>query len=721
MYTVTPSLVTPANPDPVPLGPNQQKGFNLDLARCLRMRRRTAVYTAVVMLVLLLALALTRRPQYQTTSLIYIQPLISKEVTDASTGLYDASRYDSYVQQQILTFARPDILDRTLNQLSPRVRASFASNRELAINQLSNGVKVQRVLGGYQISVSMIGTDPAAITEIVNTITSVYLKNGQQDDLAQSNDQMQALVQERQQIQNELDADRRAQAGLSSALGIADTAPSDNANRYDTQLTDLRAQLAIARNAHQVAEAQLASVQANPTQPTDALNAAADPLTRSDAELAAMKSGIATRRSVLISQMAGLTPSNPLLQQDQKELAQLDQSLQEMTVKLNHQAGQSLKNQLTLEAARTRDVEARLANDLAKQTATATGSTPKLQRASDLAAAILRLQARFTQVDAAVHAISLAQGAAGLAHLSLLATQPTLPMPSKKQAILVLALPFALGFGVLAALLMQKLDPHVYIAQDMTGALNFPPMAVLPDLAEVSPKILEEFVFRLVAGIDQAYRTRDAKTFIFTAVSESTPIKRLVDSLSSEMKMLGYRVITMTASETLAAKSIEAASTWDTGTGLVRSSKNIGLQLRQDSLVVENLERLKQDIDLLFIEALPIRSSSEAEFMARHGDVTVLIAQSGRTTRHELKNSLALLRRLSVRGLVAALTDLRLCNADDDFIESVHFAKQNESNMRTTTEKLRPQAEKRAGAKTVVSAERHTRDTEKPLTTNYQD
>ncbi|MEO6802942.1 MAG: hypothetical protein ABI197_06840 [Granulicella sp.] len=722
MYTVTPTPAEPANPDPAP-ATAQRSGPVPELLRAFRMRRKIAIAAAAFVLIALIAFGFSRGPQYQATSLIYIQPIITKTITDASGGTYDPNRYDTYVQQQVLTFARPDILSKTLDLLSPRSRALLPANRELAIASLKTLLKVERLLGGYQISISMTGSEPAGITEIVNAVTSVYLKNGQKDDLAQSNDQLQALVEERQQIQNQLDTDRRQQAGLSSALGIADTAPADTGNRYDTQLADLRAQLAVAHNAHQVAEAQLASVLARPGQPSNTLSAAADSLTRSDAELAAMKAGIATRRSALSSQMAGLTPSNPLLKQDQDEIAQLDKSLQELTTKLNHQAGQSLKGQLTLEAARTRDVEARLSADLARQTGIATGNTPKLQRAADLAASILRLQTRFTEVDAAVHSIAMTQGAAGLAHLSLTATQPTLPLPSKKPLIFLLALPVALCFGLFVAVFVQKLDPRIYVGEDITSLLNFPPMAVLPDLAEVSPRVLEEFVFRLVAGIDQAYRTRDAKTFVFTAVTKDISIKPLLESLAAEMKMLGYRVVNMTASGTLSARSSEDGGThpWQPAASLIPVSRDIIIQPRQDSFVVENLERLKQNVDLLFIEALPLRSSSEAEFVARHGDVTVLIAQSGHTTRHELRNALTLVRRLNVRGVVSVLTNLLVANADADFIESIRYAKENESNMRTTTEKpsARP-GNNKWKSKSFTDTERPV-DTDEPIASSYKD
>ena len=43
--------------------------------------------------------------------------------------------------------------------------------------------------------------------------------------------------------------------------------------------------------------------------------------------------------------------------------------------------------------------------------------------------------------------------------------------------------------------------------------------------------------------------------------------------------MLGYRVVTMTASETLAAKSVDVAPSWEVGAALAQSTGDHGLQV----------------------------------------------------------------------------------------------------------------------------------------------
>ena len=210
-------------------------------------------------------------------------------------------------------------------------------------------------------------------------------------------------------------------------------------------------------------------------------------------------------------------------------------------------------------------------------------------------------------------------------------------------------------------------------------------MAVLPNSEEVGYQVAEEFLFRLVAGLDQAHRVGGANTFIFSPASQDTSFDDLISSVAAELELLGYRTMTLSAAEALSPIEVTGKkpySEWKDSTALTRSTSETGLRVRRESLIDEHLERLKQKVDFLFIKAGPLRSSSESEFVVRLGDVTVLIAESGKTTRRELQSCLSLIKRLRARGLAALLIDLELRNADNDFLESVRFASSQSSRSR---------------------------------------
>ncbi len=492
--------------------------------------------------------------------------------------------------------------------------------------------------------------------------------------MAQSDQQLQLLVAERSRIASELAKDRQEQSGLSSSLGVADTSSATTGNPYDVQLEGLREEISKARQDHDVAQAQLASVSRG-AQSAEMLDAVSDEVASSDAGLSALKTSITQRRSALTTQMAGMTHSNPLYKQDQEELSRLDESLASLAQNLRGKASQQLVGKWKLESARTGAVLSRLEAELAQQSSVAAGAAPKLQRASDVNVDIARLQARFTETDAAIHSLKLQESSAGLAHLSLAATVPQSSNASKKWILLALALPLALFCASLAAVLMHRLDPRIYTGEDVDSVLRFAPMAVLPSPGDVETPVMEEFLLRLAAGIDQAHRLGKAKTFVFTPASPSMNTTGLVESLAKKMNSIGYRIMVSKASAALSGLQTKEDELPPALPSEAEAQKESELALasgQHQTQLSANLTRITRSFDMLFIDAKPILSSAEAEFDARLVDVTVLLAESGSTTRRELNSSLALVRRLSSQGVAAILLNLRLQHADQDFLTAAH-------------------------------------------------
>lgn len=669
-----------------------------EVLRAFRMHRILALAVGVTLFALVFTFGLQRAPYYETNSLIYVQPAKAKVITDASGGTYDSMRYDTYIQQQLQTIVRSDILSDALKSLKPDTWTRPGESEQSAITRLQHDLKVERDAGSYQLSITLDGGNPTVIANIVNAVTNSYIRKERLDELAQTQQQLEVLLKEQARLQTELASARQQQAALSSSLGVADTS-GENGNPYDTQLGELRTQLASARAAHAVAEAQLSSLVNHGPDSSGALKAAADDLIASDSGLSSLKQSIATRRSKLVSEMAGLTPKNPLYKQDEDELQRLDQSLENMTNQLRDKAVRQLQEKLKLESNRTADVVSRLQGQLAQQTSIATGNTPKLQQAADLAAQITRLQAQLTEVDSAVNSIQLENQSSGLVHLLLPAEVPLKPKASKKIFILIGAFPFAFLAALATAFLKQKMDPRIYIGEDIEKTLGFPPMAVLPDPQEVDGKVLDEFMLRFVAGLDQAHSTSGARTYVFTAASANMNITDLVSKVAARMDKLGYRTMILKASSALQNLTLAQGSAdkkpdvaWDRAllddpdeageTRLAKPGERRLMRPRRESFVAENLEKLKQNIDLLFIEALPMRTSTEAEFAARLADITVLIAESAQTTRDDLTGSLAVMQRLSVPGVATVLNDIQLRYADDDFIAVTRSVESRQSEVR---------------------------------------
>jgi len=660
----TSTSLEPAQQFP-PGATNTLKSYDLDVMRSLRMHKLLFLSVTAIVFVVLAAFGLSRQPYYQTEALIYVQPMKSKLVTDPTEGSYDQPRYETYIQQQLQTIVRSDIMAEALSKPSTYSWRFPGEPEQAAIARLQHSLKVDRVSGSYELSIDLAGSNPVAIANVVNAVASAYIRGERSDELAQSDQQLQILEDERKRVSNDLTADHREQAELSVALGVADTS-GETADPYDVQLADLRAELGKAVAAHEVAAAEASSL--SDPQSSEAIHAA-DELASTDPGLAALKQSIGARRSLLESQMSGLTPKNPLYQQDQQELQRLDQSLTSMETEVRSKATEQLRRKLELESRRTSDIADRLSRQLSQKTAVATGATPELQHAADLAADITRLQARYNEVDNAINSIELEKDTAGLVHILTDAVPPLAPKNSTKRLIIGAALPFGIFVGLIAVVVMRKIDPRVYGGHDVAQVVHFYPIAILPHANSGEPPVRDEFLLRLVAGIDQIHRSDDAKTFVFTAASPESSIADLVSSLASSMEKLGYDVVTVKASDLITnqnlAQDIATAREAQPTPPVIEGNSH-------ENFVVRNIQAITRDADILFVEALPLLSSSEAEFVGRLSDVAILVAESGQTTRQELRNAIALVKRLRLPGLATVLSDVKLSNADSDFISAVH-------------------------------------------------
>ena len=660
MPPTKPSQPTFESPSRPPISAAVRKGiaapvFKPEFARSLRMHPMTAGAVALVVFVLIVAYALSLKPMYEAEALVYVEPAASKVLDDGTGGAFDSNKYDSYLQQQMQTAERLDILKAAVHALPVGVWRGREEPEQQAALRMQQSLKVERVLNSYQLSFTLKGPTAQGTADALNAIVAAFLDAGHKDALTTAGQRAQILTEEKNRISAELTTARTEQASLSSSLGMANPG-LDADNPYDSQLAGLRTQLAEARAAHDMAAAQLASVSGSDPTRTLGLSAAADESIASDSGLSSMRATISQRRAVLSGQMAGLTPENPIYKQDQTEIAELDRTLNAMTTDMRDKAERRLQDKLRTDLARTGDVEARLNAQLASQTFAATSASPRLQRAAELTADIQRLMKRYATVDDSLRGLELESSGPGTAHLALAAAAPVYPVASRRKLLLLSALPLALLLGAFAAVFLRKRDPRVYSGRDVEDLLGFTPMAVLPALDGVSSGVMDEYMLRLAGGIESALRTGGARSFVLTPAGTNVAVESLSLPLAARLGHLGLDVASVTA----AAMMAEPAG--DRGT-----RRGGGPKAGQAGFVDARLDELMLEHDLVFVEAPTLLASAETEYLVRSADATILIATSGVTRRADLLQAALLLERLGVKGVGAVLEGLEPRFADASF------------------------------------------------------
>jgi uncharacterized protein involved in exopolysaccharide biosynthesis len=477
-------------------GPSGQALFRLDLMRSLRMHPGLALGFALVGLILaaLYLYMVSYLSIYTAQGLVYIQPTPSA-ATEAAPNNFDPATYDSYIQQQILSMTRPDVLAGAVHKLAPGVWQKSGESDQSAADRLRGAVEVARVGSSYQVAITAHANNPDTAAALANAVAASYIENAAHEQKARDAGRLAMLEEEQERIRKELDYDRARQAELNAQLGVAAIGPNASPND-DSDIARIQAELLKARADHDEAAARLASINSGSDLSSAALNAEVDRLISTDPGLSSLKQALLTLRTALVSHMSGTTPGDPQYMQDQQDLQKIDAMLQSETQNLRAKAAARIQEQLRTELDRTASQEARLNGELAQRSRAAAGAAPRLQRSSDLANDITRLQNLYNTVEEQLQNQAVQDNAPGSAHLAEAAVPPAYPAIAGvvRNALLLLFAFSLLGFA--AAVVAHEMDTHGSVASDVEPLVGDGPMAHLPHVDEVSDQGSEEVLLR---------------------------------------------------------------------------------------------------------------------------------------------------------------------------------------------------------------------------------
>lgn len=657
------------------------------------------------------------QPAYESHSVVYLSPKFPKMlVGDTEVEL----PYDSYVQDQIQTVTRHDIIADSISKLpyAVRYRRGLTSNYQgpalpYEIEVLQKALEVKRVGSTYEMTIGLHGASPKDLAEIVNTVTNTYMERMKNEEFYGLDDRLNTLRQEKVRLQKEMDDEMAEQAQLMEQLGVATLSSKDGgANIYDSTLQKLSDQQVTARMQSQAAEAQLAAVvKGNGAGGSAVMEADEDQAIASDSGLSGVRTSLNSRRAALMQEMNGLRPDHPIYQKDKDELNSIDGMLNN----LRRQAGEHLQDRLRQEVARTRMIELQLTQELARKTHTATSAAPKFQRAAALGPEIEGLQKASSAVAGRIRDLELESSSPGAIHISSMALTPLNPETSKLKIYLLGLILFSFACAIAAPIAMDLLDNRIFTAQDVERVMGFHPLGVLLDNCEFRKEIAGEYYLRLAAGIDHAVRNSGARVFLFTSPSHGSGTSTIVRELSDKLRSLDLRTQTIVASASEGLEIAPSSFSWRSQLLLQKRAKTNEIRVaalapiaaphvrpdystEQDAptlnSVMQGLHHAGDQFDAILIDASPLPISAHTEYLARISDVTVLVVKSSATTKQELDRAARLLERLSVAGVAVVLNKINLERADRALKQELRIYEQSFRHRRSTPVKDPAQRER---------------------------
>ena len=690
MYLTSSNMPMPEPPNPTaaqyPLRPaSRTSPFRINIVRSLRLHKVSAIVVTLVILSLGLAFAARHKPYYAATATVYVSP------TQPKTLIEDRELdrpYESYVSEVTHDVSRYDILAEAIEKMPAGLWQGPGESERSAVARLQRTLDVTRVGTTYQVQITLEGYRPEHLAEIVNIVTNVFIEKSRHEEYYGRDERLATLKDELSRIEAESDALYKEQAQINTTLGVANVAKG-GAAAVDIDNAKVQADLTTAREARMQAQAQLSAIQnGDPNAPNSALSAAADEITASDPGLAALKQSLSQQRATLVGQLAGMTDTHPLYRQTQDRLVQINKAIEEMQVDLRKKAAARLTQKYQTQLNQAQLYESHLTGQLLSGTRVAATQGPKIQRAEEIQANLERLQTRHAEVEERMSNLTIESSSPGSVHLFSPALPPITPEKSKIKAFIILIFPFSCFLGLMTALVQDFFDPHLYTAADVEGVLGFAPIGMLFDDREVTQLVYDECALRLAAGVDHASRTSGARTFVITAINSGAGTTTIIESLGSTLAKLGRKTLVidpsgnaepvayMTQGADLQKRSVSlpdptvAPAPAPAGTELQAAARFGRTQLPArvppvNSFVYESFKALATEYDIVLIDAAPLLISAETEYLARMADVTVMVAEAGKTKKKWLTRAARLLERLSVAGAAAVINKVNPARLDE--------------------------------------------------------
>lgn len=186
----------------------------IDILQSLRLHKVIAALIAALIVVLGLAFRARHQPTYSATSVVYVSPNFPATLKVNEEQEYP---YDSFIEEQVHSVTGYNVLVNAIKKLPPGVWRYPFESVESAADRLQHLLTVKRDGQSYQVQISLTDTDPTHLAEIVNAVTESYLDETRDEQFYGRDKRLEALRQERTEVQNELNARLQEQTAISQA------------------------------------------------------------------------------------------------------------------------------------------------------------------------------------------------------------------------------------------------------------------------------------------------------------------------------------------------------------------------------------------------------------------------------------------------------------------------------------------------------------------------
>ncbi len=614
------------------------------------------------------------KPVYAAAAVIYVSPRFQANLQDAKEfELQSNTQYREYVQQQVRTINRYDIVEDALKRLGPLQSAVVTKGETMrhAIERLQGGLDISPIPDTYQIVVTLQGDKREGLAEMVNTVVKVFLEKSKVEEFFASDQRLQNLDEDRARLQKEIEEKQSKRTELAQELGV--TTFTDNyVNPYDRLLVDAKEALAAAVRARIESQAQFDAVDPASKSGPRSLEAYAQDLASKDPALTSIQSNLNQRRSTLLTASSGLSPEHPGRKAAEREIAELEKERERIYQGLLKEFSSMILRQRQSDAFRSAQVVKKLSDEVDAQASQASWFTTKYQEGRTLGLDIDRARKRQDSIEERVSFLSLERRAPGFVRLFSEARQPGDPIKGGKTKLLAMAILAGLLLGLIAPTAVDVLDPRLHLPGDAEAVMGIEATGWLLKKNQAGPDFAVEQMHRLGSRIIQEIQNHGSRIFAFTSVKAGGGTTTIVTELARALTRVGVATLAVEANAYRADARYRSAGARGL-TVVLRGGDHLDAAIvpgddeLPDHIPVGDVESETALPDLLnlisllkdaastygaiLIDLPPLLVSADAELIARAADVTVLIVEANAVTRPELQAAAKTLERVQPKAV----------------------------------------------------------------------
>jgi Mrp family chromosome partitioning ATPase/uncharacterized protein involved in exopolysaccharide biosynthesis len=516
---------------------------------------------AIMLLTVMLGLAaaiLFGHAQYVATASVRVLPTYDTRLAGGiDPSVLPNIEYRSFVQQQVFEIANPQTIIEALEVLGPKASLWQLPNEspQHAAERLLNVLKVEWLPDTFLISISLKGSKPQGLDEIVNAVVSAYLERQEKQDLSGADTRVNLLNQRRATLVQQANAERTQLSQLAQELGVS-TFATGLSNPYDRMLANATEALDRERRNLIVEQAHLAALQAQQETPSEAdLNSLAQKMLIGNPDLSAQKSQLERQREASFLQLQGLAPSHPGRPALEQQIADIDREIGHIDNNALEQARSVLlgtraadwRDKMTV--AQTRVTQAELTCEgIEKQLATLKASVAtfgtKYNQALALHEQLETHTKAISEIDDRIDLMRLQSQSPGVASLELPAQFPDQPEGGKRKVIFGLSILLAIMLAIGVPTVVDLTDPRVKSSRELESILQMP---VLGSNLKRGFLPAHETLRRIALAILRERRQSGTRVFVVTGVDGKAGASSLTLALSNELTDLGAATVAVEA------------------------------------------------------------------------------------------------------------------------------------------------------------------------------